>query len=112
MTPAAPFTGLNLFPATIIPGDRGRLTADGNTLEVFQNGVSQFVYTTDGSYATGDVGIEALTPNFTFMGWQGGGTAGPPAPTYPSVLTGIPGSRSQSNLVLTPERDARTTAFL
>src|SRR5260370_33711428 len=111
MTPAAPFTGLNLFPATIIPGDRGRLTADGNTLEVFQNGVSQFVYTTDGSYATGDVGIEALTPNFTFMGWQGGDTAGPPAPTDPSVLTAIPGSSRQINLIWTPGTGAGGTYF-
>src|SRR5260370_4471095 len=102
MTPAAPFTGLNLFPATIIPGDKWRLTADGNTLEVFQNGVSQFVYTTDGSYATGDVGIEALTPNFTFMGRQGGGNAGPPAPTDPSVPSAHPVSSSQIHLIWTP----------
>jgi hypothetical protein len=72
------FTAVRPFTPTIIPGDKWRLTANGNTLEVFQNGVSQFVYTTDGSYATGDVGIEAFTSNFTFMAWEGGDTAGQP----------------------------------
>lgn len=75
MNPDGSFTAVQLFTPTIIPGDKWRLTANGNTLEVFQNGVSQFVYTTDGSYPTGDVGIEAFTSNFTFMGWQGGDTA-------------------------------------
>ena len=75
MNPDGSFTAVQLFTPTIIPGDKWRLTANGNTLEVFQNGVSQFVYTTDSSYPTGDVGIEAFTPNFTFMGWQGGDTA-------------------------------------
>ena len=112
MNPDATFTAVKLFTATIIPGDKWRLTADGNTLEAFQNGVSQFVYTTDGSYATGDVGIEALTPNFTFMGWEGGDTAGPPAPTDPSVLTAIPVSSSQINLIWTPATDAGITSFL
>jgi hypothetical protein len=85
MNPDGSFTAAQLFtPTTIIPGDKWRLTANGNTLAVFQNGVSQFVYTTDGSYATGDVGIEALTSNFTFMAWQGGDTA--QAPTVPGPL--------------------------
>src|SRR2546428_3429947 len=85
LTPDGGFTKVRLFSATIISGDKWRLTADGNTLDVFRNGVFQFTYTTDGSYATGDVGIEAYTPNFTFTGWEGGATAGaPPAPTLTS----------------------------
>jgi hypothetical protein len=59
----------------IVAGDRWRLTADGNTLEVFRNGVSQFTFTTDGSYPSGDVGMEALEllpPAFTFSAWEGG----------------------------------------
>ena len=79
---AGNFLPVQLFtPTAIVAGDKWRLTADGNTLEVFQNGVSQFTVTTDGSYPTGDVGIEALTPAFTFMAWQGGdpnGAAPPP----------------------------------
>jgi hypothetical protein len=87
MTPDANFTAVQLFTPTIIAGDKWRLTANGNTLEVFQNGVSQFTYTTDGSYATGDVGIEAYTPAFTFTGWDGGDAAGGTgqAPTINSV---------------------------
>jgi hypothetical protein len=80
MNPDGSFTAARLFTPTIVSGDKWRLTANGNTLEVFQNGVSQFVYTTDGSYATGDVGMEAYTSNFTFMGWEGGDTAQAPAP--------------------------------
>src|SRR5438445_6499198 len=76
MTPDGGFTAVQLFTPTIISGDKWRLTANGNTLEVFQNGVSQFKYTTDGSYPTGDVGIEAYTPAFTFSGWEGGDIAG------------------------------------
>src|SRR2546426_43320 len=79
------FIQVRSFIPTILPGDKWRLTANGNTLDVFRNGVFQFTYTTDGSYATGDVGIEAYTPNFTFTGWEGGATAGaPPAPTLTS----------------------------
>ena len=88
MTPDGGFTAAQLFTPTIISGDKWRLTANGNTLEVFQNGVSQFKYTTDGSYAAGDVGIEAYTSNFTFMGWGGGDTA--QAPTAPGGLTAMP----------------------
>src|SRR2546425_2596179 len=80
------FIQVRSFTPTILPGDKWRLTANGNTLDVFRNGVFQFTYTTDGSYATGDVGIEAYTPAFTFQGWEGGAAAGaPPAPT----LTGF-----------------------
>src|SRR5207245_2696895 len=85
MNPDGSFTGVRLFTPAIVSGDKWRLTADGNTLEVFRNGVSQFTYTTDGSYATGDVGIEAYTPAFAFMGWEGGDTAAvTPAPTITS----------------------------
>src|SRR2546422_11620826 len=85
MTTVGGFTGAGPFPPTTVPGNRGGLTADGNTLDVFRNGVFQFTYTTDGSYATGDVGIEAYTPAFAFMGWEGGDTAAvTPAPTITS----------------------------
>jgi hypothetical protein len=84
MNPDGSFTSEQLFAPTITPGDKWRLTADGNTLEVFQNGVSQFTYTTDGSYPVGDVGIEAYTPNFTFSAWEGGNTAAATAPTITS----------------------------
>ena len=70
-----PFTAVRIFnpiTPTILPGDKWRLTADGNTLEVFRNGVSQFTYVTDGSYPTGDVGIETLSSAFTLSGWAGG----------------------------------------
>jgi hypothetical protein len=111
MIPNGGFASARLFAPFIIPGDKWRLTADGNTLEVFRNGVSQFRYTTDGSYATGDVGIDAYTQAFTFMAWEGGDTAGPPALTDPSVLTAIPVSRSQINLIWTPATEAGITAY-
>jgi hypothetical protein len=71
------FIAVQDFAPIIVTGDKWRLTADGNTLQVFRNGVLQFSYTTDGSYPAGDVGIEALTPAFTFKAWEGGNTAGP-----------------------------------
>jgi hypothetical protein len=80
MTPDGSFTAVRTFTPSIASGDKWRLTANGNTLEVFRNGVSQFTYTTDGSYPTGDVGIEAWTQMFTFMAWEGGDTAQAPAP--------------------------------
>src|SRR5207244_1564172 len=67
--------------------------------------------TTDGSYATGDVGIEAFTQNFSFMGWEGGDPAGPPPtpdttpPTPPSNLTATAASSSQTNLAWTASTD-------
>jgi hypothetical protein len=70
------FIAVQYFTPTIVSGDRWRLTADGNTLQVFQNGLLQFSYTTDGSYAAGDVGIEAFTTAFTFTAWEGGDLAG------------------------------------
>jgi hypothetical protein len=91
MTPGGNFTAVQNFTPTIIAGDKWRLTANGNTLEVFQNGVSQFTYTTDGSYPTGDVGIEAYTPSFTFAGWDGGDPAGQTAQP-PTITTFAPAS--------------------
>jgi len=76
MTPDGNFAPVQTFSPTIVAGDKWRLTANGNTLEVFQNGVSQFTYTTDGSYPSGDVGMEAYTQAFTFAAWQGGDIAG------------------------------------
>src|SRR5438093_675166 len=109
MTPDGGFTPVRLFTATIVSGDKWRLIATGNTLDVFRNGVFQFTYTTDGSYATGDVGIEAFTPNFTFMGWEGGdpagGTPDTTPPTAPSNLTATAASSSQINLAWTASSD-------
>src|SRR2546425_908807 len=109
LTPDGGFTKVRLFSATIISGDKWRLTADGNTLDVFRNGVFQFTYTTDGSYATGDVGIEAYTPAFTFTGWEGGDTAGgtpdTSPPTAPSNPTATAVSSSQINLAWTASTD-------
>jgi len=75
------FVPVQTFAATIVTGDKWRLTADGNTLTVSRNGATQFTYTTDGSYPAGDVGIHAYTPAFTFSGWEGGDTAGGSSPT-------------------------------
>src|SRR5207245_2508577 len=109
MRPDGACTPVRLFTAPIVSGDKWRLTANGNTLDVFRNGVFQFTYTTDGSYATGDVGIEAFTPNFTFMGWEGGdpagGTPDTTPPTAPSNLTATAASSSQINLAWTASTD-------
>ena len=77
MSAGGNFSGVQLFTPAIVAGDKWRLTAIGNALSVYRNGVLQFTYTTDGSYASGDVGIEAFTPSFTFSGWQGGDAAHP-----------------------------------
>jgi hypothetical protein len=102
MNSAGTFTAVWTFTPLIVSGDKWRLTADGNILEVFQNGVSQFKYTTDGSYPAGDVGIEAYTQAFTFVGWEGG-TAVPNTqpPTAPGALTAAAASSSQINLLWT-----------
>ncbi len=75
------------FNPTVAAGDKWRLAASGNTLEVFQNGISQFTYTTDGSYPTGDVGIEAYSAKFSFDAWEGGAMTSPPA--TPPTITGF-----------------------
>jgi hypothetical protein len=79
LNPAGDATLVRPFTPTVVPGDKWRLAATGNTLEVFRNGASQFTYTTDGSYATGDVGINAYSSTFTFDAWEGGGTLPAPA---------------------------------
>jgi fibronectin type III domain protein len=119
MTPDGGFSAARLFIAPVVSGDRWRLSADGNTLEVFRNGVSQFTFTTDGSYPTGDVGIDALTSAFTFMAWEGGETqsqsAAPDtrAPTAPGMLTTIATSGSQITLLWTAAADdTGVTAYL
>ena len=83
------------FSPTIAPGDKWRLAATGNTLEVFENGVSQFTYTTDGSYPTGDVGIQAYSKAFTFEAWEGGELTSPPA-TPPTISVTTPGGTATS----------------
>jgi hypothetical protein len=103
MNPDGTFTSVRSFTPIIVTGDKWRLTADGNTLTVSQNGVSQFAYTTDGSYPAGDVGIQAQGTAFTFMGWQGGDVAGPPPPppTAPGSLTAVATSGREIDLVWT-----------
>ncbi len=87
------------FNPTVAAGDKWRLAASGNTLEVFQNGISQFTYTTDGSYPTGDVGIQAYSAKFSFDAWEGGELTSPPA-TPPTIrrLHGDGGSADDHEL--------------
>jgi len=67
--------------------------------------VSQFTFTTDGSYPGGDVGMEALSPAFTFVAWEGGELTVPGAapdtqpPSAPGGLTAVATSGSQINLM-------------
>ncbi|TME32147.1 MAG: fibronectin type III domain-containing protein, partial [Chloroflexi bacterium] len=106
--PNGSFTGVRLFTPTILPGDKWRLSADGNVLEVLQNGVSQFTYTTDGSYASGDVGIEAFGMSFGFVAWEGGATPGSAdttPPTAPSNASATATSSSQINVTWNASTD-------
>jgi len=80
------------FTPTIVPGDKWRLTADGNTLTASRNGVAQLTCPTDGSYPAGDVGIHAYTTAFTFSAWEGGDTAG--VSTSPTITSFAPTSGS------------------
>jgi len=119
VNPDGSFTLVRSFVPLLLAGDKWRLTANGNTLEVFRNGVSQFTFTTDGSYPSGDVGMEALTPAFTFVAWEGGdlGVPGAPpdtrAPTAPSNLAAVPVSGSQINLMwMAASDDVGVTGYL
>ena len=117
LTPDGRSSAVRVFTPTLISGDRWRLTADGDRLEVFRNGVPQFTYITDGSYAAGDVGIHTSTQAFTFTEWEGGDTAGgtldTTPPTAPSNLTAEAASSSAINLTWTASTDAvGVTAYL
>jgi hypothetical protein len=92
VNPDGSFTFLRAFTPTIVPGDKWRLTADGNTLDVSRNGISQLTFTTDGSYPAGDVGMEALGQSFTFSAWEGGDPAGPVPPGPPTITSFTPTS--------------------
>ena len=91
INPDGSMANVRAFTPTILPGDKWRLAADANALEVFRNGVSQFTFTTDGSYPSGDVGIEALSPAFTLDAWEGGDTTITP-PTPPTITDFAPTS--------------------
>jgi chitodextrinase len=108
MNPDGGFTAARLFTPIIVSGDKWRLTADLNTLDVARNGVSQFTFTTDNSYATGDVGIETYTPAFTLAGWAGGDAAAPgdtTPPTAPSNASATATSSTQISLSWTASTD-------
>src|SRR2546430_10420206 len=62
--------------------------------------VSQFTYTTDGSYPTGDVGIEAYSAKFPLDAWEGGALASPPPPATPTIADFAPTSGAVGTTVL------------
>src|SRR5207248_2619406 len=72
LNPDGNFERVTTFSTLIVSGDKWRLAANGNALEVFRNGVFQFTYVTDGSFAAGYVGMEALSTGLTVCGWAGG----------------------------------------
>jgi hypothetical protein len=105
--PDGVFSLVRPFSATVLPGDKWRLAADGNTLEVFRNGVSQFTYTTDASYPSGDVGIDAYSPGFTFSAWEGGELplTDTTPPTAPADASASATSSTQITLTWSPSTD-------
>jgi len=84
------FTFLTAVPTTPAPavGDVWKLTAIGNTLTAYKNGV-QVAQTTDATYASGDVGIEGFGSVFGFSAWEGGNLAGPPPIKGRSTFTAV-----------------------
>jgi chitodextrinase len=107
------FSFVQPFTAAVLPGDKWRLAATGNILEVFRNGVSQLTYTTDGSYPSGDVGIEAFTPTVTFSGWTGGELAvAPQAPAAPSNAIATATGSTQITLIWDPSSSTAVTSYL
>jgi len=119
LNPDGSFNLVRSFVPLIVSGDKWRLAANGSTLEVFRNGESQFTYTTDGSYPSGDVGIEALSPAFTFVAWEGGELTVPApapdtqAPSAPRGLTAVPAGGSQIRLTwMAASDDVGVTGYL
>jgi hypothetical protein len=100
-SPDGGFILVHAFTAAVLTGDKWRLTANGNTLEVFRNGVSQLTYTTDGSFPSGDVGIDTNTPSFTLSGWEGGAlvNADSQAPTAPTNASATATGNTQITLI-------------
>ncbi|HEV8535412.1 MAG TPA: fibronectin type III domain-containing protein, partial [Candidatus Limnocylindria bacterium] len=108
MNPDQTHTLVRPFSPVVVSGDKWRLAADGATLEVFRNGVSQFTFTTDGTYPNGDPGMEAFTAGFTYVGWEGGDLAGggdTSPPTAPSNLSAAAMSSTQVDLSWTASTD-------
>jgi hypothetical protein len=98
VNPDGGFSFVRPFSATVLTGDKWRLTADANTLEVFR---------TDGSYPSGDVGIETMTPSFTLSGWEGGALAAPDTtpPTAPANATATATSSTEIRVAWDPSTD-------
>ena len=100
-------TLVRAFSPIIVSGDRWRLAADGNVLSVFQNGVFQFSYTTDGTYPAGDVGMDAF--GYTYTHWEGGALGPAPAdttpPTAPANLRATAASASEIDLAWSASTD-------
>ena len=79
MTPDGRSSAVRVFTPTLVSGDKSRLTADGNRLEVFQEW-----YLADSRtrpmvpIPRAMWGFHTFTQAFTFTGWEGGDIAGAP----------------------------------